>query len=154
MARFPGTETHGNRAGLRPGTAVRCRRSRANADLSLADRRGVVSEVRLDHARLLFGLACAADETAESAWVANEQLIVEPAPQDSELAILARVLTLLAAERVDFEEGELLVAGGEYDVAALDAVRALLGARLLALTLRPEGVHLLGTRLRIAALPR
>jgi len=41
------------------------------------------------------------------------------------------------------------VQGGEIPAQALDDVRRLLGERLVACSVRPEGVHLLGTRLRL-----
>ena len=145
MARFPGTEKSSNRAGLRPGQLVRCLRMRANAALGLADRRGLVLQVRLANARVLFGLQ------GPTHWLANEQLAAEDAaPADAELALLARVMTALRAERLDFDEGDLLLASQGLPAAALDEARALLGPRLLSLELRPEGVHELGIRLRLA----
>jgi hypothetical protein len=144
MARFPGTEKSSNRAGLRPGQLVRCLRMRANAALGLADRRGLVLQVRLANARVLFGLH------GPTHWLANEQLVAENAAPDADLALLARVMTALRAERLDFDEGELLLASQGLPAAALDEARALLGPRLLSLELRPEGVHELGIRLRLA----
>ncbi|HEX5009889.1 MAG TPA: hypothetical protein VFY71_05770 [Planctomycetota bacterium] len=143
MARFPGTEKSSNRAGLRPGQLVRCLRMRANAALGLADRRGLVLQVRLANARVLFGLQ------GPTHWLANEQLVAEDAAPDAELALLARVMVALRAERLDFDEGELLLASQGLPAAALDEARALLGPRLLSLELRPEGVHELGIRLRL-----
>ncbi len=144
MARFPGTEKSSNRAGLRPGQLVRCLRMRANAALGLADRRGLVLQVRLANARVLFGLQ------GPTHWLANEQLVGEDASPDAELALLARVMAALRAERLDFDEGELLLASQGLPAAGLDEARALLGPRLLSLELRPEGVHELGIRLRLA----
>ena len=144
MARFPGTEKSSNRAGLRPGQLVRCLRMRANAALGLADRRGLVLQVRLANARVLFGLQ------GPTHWLPNEQLVAEDAAPDEDLALLARVMAALRAERLDFDEGELLLASQGLPASALDEARALLGPRLLSLDLRPEGVHELGIRLRLA----
>jgi hypothetical protein len=141
MARFPGTETHKNRAGLRPGDGVRCRRSRANAEAGLADRRGIVCEVRPDNARVAF----AAD--GAGAWLPNESLLPEADPADTALVLLGRVLHTLRAERAEFEEGTLIVFGEELPAAAIDAVRSLLGERLVTCTLAPAGVHEIATRL-------
>ena len=147
MARFPGTETNVNRTGLRPGQAVRARRMAANAALGLADRRGLLLQVRMANARVLF----AAEGPAH--WLANDAL----SPADEELAAglgdLQRLMRALRAERLDFDEGELLFATPGVPVAALDEVRALLGSRLLSLDLRPEGVHEIGVRLRVPDLP-
>lgn len=146
MARFPGTERHVNRAGLRPGAAVRARRMRANADLGLADRRGLVTAVRLAHARVLFGPA------GPEHWLPSEQLVPAGEPLDAELDLLARLMAALAAERLDFDEGELLFASQGLPAEGLDAARAALGPRLLEARLTPEGVHELGVRLRVAGL--
>jgi len=146
MARFPGTEKSVNRAGLLPGQAVRCRRTRANAALGVADRRGLLLQVRLANARVLFG------PNGPAHWLANEQLAPEEALPDADLALLARLMRMLRAERLDFDEGELLVATQGLPAAALDEARALLGPRLASLELRPEGVHELGVRLAVEGL--
>jgi hypothetical protein len=147
MARFPGTDKHVNRAGLLPGQAVRCLRSRANAALGVADRRGLLLQVRLSNARVLFG------PSGPIHWLPNEQLAPEEAAlPDADLALLARLMLTLRAERLDFDEGELLVATHGLPAAALDEVRALLGPRLASLELRPEGVHELGVRLAVPGL--
>lgn len=147
MARFPGTETNVNRTGLRPGQAVRARRMAANAALGLADRRGLVLQVRLANARVLF----AADGPAH--WLANDALAPAEDALTDALSDLQRLMLALHAERLDFDEGELLFATTGVPVAALDAVRALLGPRLASLELRPEGVHEIGIRLRVPELP-
>jgi hypothetical protein len=143
MARFPGTESPANRAGFRPGDVVRCRRSQANHEAGLADRRGVVCEVRLEHACVLV------EPTGHTAWLANEALLAETDACQADLALVARILRTLRAVRLEFEEDELIVHGGEVPVEALDELRRLLGERLAACSVRPEGVHLLGTRLRL-----
>jgi hypothetical protein len=147
MARFPGTDVHRNRAGWKPGDVVRCRRSRSNAELALADRRGVVAEVRDQHARVVF------DPHAQGSWLANDALLAEADAEDAELALLARTLRLLCAERVEYDadERELHVFSGAYDAGALDAVRALYGRRLRHCALRAEGVHQFVTRLAVDA---
>jgi hypothetical protein len=147
MARFPGTETPINRAGLRPGQAVRCRRCRANADLGLADRQGLVLQVRLAHARVLVAPAGPAH------WLANDALAPAEALADADLALLARLMLALRAERLDFDEDELLFAGPGLPASALDEARAALGPRLQEARLTPEGVHELGVRLRVAGWP-
>ncbi|MBM3984487.1 MAG: hypothetical protein FJ296_02160 [Planctomycetes bacterium] len=147
MARFPGTETPVNRAGLRPGAAVRCRRMQANADLGLADRQGLVLQVRLAHARVLVAPAGPAH------WLANEALAPAEGLADPELALLGHLMRALHAERLDFDEGELLFAGPGLPASALDEARAVLGPRLLDAHLTPEGVHELGVRLRVAGWP-
>jgi len=137
MARFPGTDKHRNRAGLAPGDVVRCRRSRSNAELHLADRRGVVAEVRDQHARVVF------EPRGQGTWLANDALLPEADPQDTELARLARLLGLLHAERLEYDadDDELQVFSGAFDAAALDEARALWGPRLRRCALRAEGVH-------------
>jgi len=143
MARFPGTETPGNRAGFRPGDIVRCRRSQANHEAGLADRRGVVCEVRLEHACVLL------DPSGHTAWLVNEALLPETDPGRPDLALVARILAALRAVRLEFEEDALIVQGGELPAQALDEVRRMLGERLVSCSVRPEGVHLIGTRLRL-----
>ena len=143
MARFPGTEKHVNRTGLEPGTAVRARRMQANAALGLADRRGLVLQVRLSHARVLFG------PEGPAPWLANEALVAAEEPLTGPLEDLRRLMLALRAERLDFDEGELLFASQGLPASALDEARALLGPRLAAMELRPEGVHEIGVRLRV-----
>ena len=142
MARFPGTEKSSNRAGLRPGQLVRCRRMQANASLGLADRRGLLLQVRLANARVLFGAA------GPVHWLPNEQLVAEEGA-DADLSLISRLMLVLHAERLDFDEGCLLVASQGLPASALDEARALLGSRLLSMDLRPDGVHELGVRLQI-----
>jgi hypothetical protein len=147
MARFPGTEKHVNRTGLRPGAAVRARRMQANAALGLADRRGLVLQVRLANARVLFG------PEGPAPWLANDALVAADAPLPGGLEELRRLMLVLRAERLDFDEGELLFASQGLPAAALDEARALLGPRLASLELRPQGVHEIGVRLRLPDLP-
>ena len=145
MARVPGTETHANRSGFRPGDAVRCRRSRANAALGLDDRKGLVIEVRLANARVLL------DPAGDAPWLPNENLLPAPDPGHPDLTLLAGVMRRLEATRLDLDEGELIVIGGEVPARAFDEVRALFGARLASLRVGPEGVHEIATRLRFSA---
>jgi hypothetical protein len=147
MARFPGTEKHVNRTGLRPGDAVRARRMQANAALGLADRRGLVLQVRLAHVRVLFG------PEGPAPWLSNEALVPVDEPLPGPLEELRRLMAALHAERLDFDEGELVFASQGLPAAALDAARALMGPRLAAMELRPEGVHEIGIRLRVPDLP-
>ena len=147
MARFPGTEKHVNRTGLQPGDAVRARRMQANASLGLADRRGLVLQVRLNNARVLFA------PEGPSPWLANEALVALDEPLPGALQDLRRLMLALHAERLDFDEGELLFASQGLPAAALDEARALLGPRLASMELSPEGVHEIGIRLRVTDLP-
>lgn len=146
MARFPGTETRSNRRGLRPGDAVRCRRSRANGALGLADARGLVVEVQPAHARVLFDVA------GRSLWIEDAQLVTLPAHGlEGELALFGSVLAALRGERVEFEEGGLVVvASAALDADGLDRARALLGDRLAGLEIQPGGVHEIAIRLQLA----
>lgn len=145
MARFPGTETQHNRAGFRTGDAVRCRRSRANADLELADRRGLVAEVRPGHVRLLLDLAGSGE------WLPNEALLPTDSLPDEILSRLGRAAVLLGAQALSIEDDEWVVSCEGFDVAALDEARALLGAQLLRCSLHSEGVHRLTVRLMLAS---
>jgi len=147
MARFPGTETKTNRRGLRPADAVRCRRSRANGALGLADARGLVVEVQTAHARVLFDLS------GRSVWLADEQLVdLDPAELGPEPALLRAVLRALDAQRVEFEEGGLLIVSSPRVTAAgLERAREALGARLEGLEIHPGGVHEVAVHLRIAS---
>jgi hypothetical protein len=90
------------------------------------------------------------DWRGEGAWLDNEALLPEEPDGAADLALLGRVLRLLRAERVEHDGHDLVVIGGELPVEALDTLRTLLGERLLECSLRPEGVHQIGTRLRLA----
>src|SRR5262245_18053628 len=144
MARYPGTEKHTNRSGLAPGDSVRCLRTASNADLKLADRRGVVTEVRPGNVSVLF------DPTGGSKWLANDAVAREAEPGDGDLQLIASALRILRAERLelDEDESELVVFSAEYPASALDEVRALLGPRLSRCEIRAAGVHEVATHLR------
>jgi hypothetical protein len=144
VARFPGTETHDNRAGFRPGAPVRCRRSRANADLGLADRSGLAAEVRPGHVRVLFDLSGVGE------WLPNESLLPADELADEGLALLGRAAIVLGAQALTAEDDEMVVSCEGFDAAALDEARALLGERLLRCSLQPEGVHRQAVRLTLA----
>jgi len=145
MARVPGSETPRNRSGLQPGDAVRCRRSKACAAAGLADRRGLVIEVRLANACVLF----AQPAPQQTAWLPDEQLLAAPDPGHDELQLLARLMAALHAVRLVLDEDELVVFSGEIPGTAFAEVAALLGARLAGLRVEPEGVHEIATRLRL-----
>ncbi len=135
----------GERRGVvRPGDAVRCRRSRGNADLGLADRRGVVAEVRAGNVRVLL------DARGDGSWLANDAVLREADPCNPDLQIIGRILRALAAQRLEFDddEEELVIFSAEYPADALDEVRALLGPRLLRCVIRAAGVHEVATHLR------
>jgi hypothetical protein len=145
VARFPGTETHLNKAGFRPGDAVRCRRSSANASLGLADKSGLAAEVRPGHVRFLLDL------TGAGEWLPNESLLPSDALTDEGLAALGRAALALGAEALTVEDDEVVVSCEGFDAAALDEARALLGERLLRCTLQAEGVHRMAVRLGLSA---
>ena len=146
MARVPGTESKSNRRGLRPGDAVRCRRSRANGALGLADARGVVVEVQTTHARVLFDLA------GRSVWLADDQLVaLEPAELEADLGLFRDVLGVLGGLRVEFEEDDLIIVfSAQVEADGLDRARELLGDRLVGLEIHPGGVHEVAIHLRHA----
>jgi hypothetical protein len=141
VARVPGTETHANRAGFRPGEVVRCRRSRANDSLGLADRKGLVAEVRLGHVRVLLDL------TGAGEWLPNESLLPGDELPNGTLARLGHAALTLNAQSLNVEDDELVLSCEGFDAAALDEARALLGASLLSCSLQAEGVHRLALRL-------
>jgi hypothetical protein len=144
MARFPGTETHGNRAGLQPGDAVRCRRSAANAGLGLADRRGFLTEVRAGHACVLL------EPLGPSVWLENEALLREDLQPDSPLEPLRRACCLVHGQRFEFEQGGVLtIFSSGFPAEQLDALRTELGNRLAGLQVQPAGVHELAVVLRL-----
>ena len=135
MARVPGTEAPKNRAGLTPGLAVRCRRSQANADRSLADRRGFVCEVRTGHVRVLL------EASGHSLWLEGRDLLTEPLPEGSDLEELRQVFVHLNGRRMEFEDQEITVFSEGFPAVEMDAVRDLLGSRLTALIIAAYGVH-------------
>jgi len=143
MARFPGTETQHNRAGLKPGQLVRCRRSRANASRSLSDRRGFVLEVRPGHARVLL------DPRGETIWLESESFLAENVPQGGDLERFRQAYLLLAGQRLELEEGCWTVFGPGFPASALDDARAVLGDRLLGLEILSHGVSELAVRLSL-----
>jgi hypothetical protein len=144
MARFPGTEVPTNKDGWKPGDAARGRRSRAAGAQGLADRRGVVVQVRPAHVRLVV------EPGSGGLWTANELLLPCDGTGDAELELLRALLRHLGGQRLEYEAGDLLtIYCGELSIKVLDAVRALLGERLAALELAPEGVHELAVRLHL-----
>lgn len=143
MARFPGTEQQHNRAGLRPGQVVRCRRSRANASRSLSDRRGFVLEVRPGHARLLFDLR------GQTIWLESSALLPEADVADPALERFRQAYVLLAGQRLELDDECWTIFGPGFSAAALDQARELLGEQLLALEILSHGVSELAARLRL-----
>ncbi len=145
MARFPGTESHQNRAGLRPGQAVRCRRSQANADRGMADRRGFLAEVRQDRVCVLH------DADGRSIWLENVDVLPEPLPSDHALSPLHEAYTCLGGHRLEFEEGVGISIFSEgFPAERLEALREHLGNRLLGLEVAAFGVHELAVHLRLS----
>jgi len=143
MARFPGTETQTNRAGLLPGQAVRCRRSRANAGREVADQRGFVIDLRAGHVRLLL------DVLGATVWLENEAVLAEALP-DGDLERLRQAFVLLDGRRMDRDDEAWTIYGESFSAEALDQARELLAGRLLALQLAAHGVHELAVHLVLA----
>ena len=142
MARVPGTETPVNRAGLTPGRAVRCRRSQANADRGVADRRGWVCEVRPGRIKVLF------DTDGSSLWLESLDVLPEALSQSSDLEILRRVFACLRGLRLEFEEDQITVFSEGFPADEMDTVRELMASRLTALDIEAFGVHEVAVRLR------
>lgn len=147
MARFPGTETQYNRAGLQPGQVVRFRRSRANGARGLADRRGFLTEVRPAAVRVLL------DADGQGVWIESGSLLPEERLECPELEALRQVYQHLGGQRLEVDGDEWAVFGEGFDAAAVDSVRALLGERLRGFTLSAQGVHEMAARLVLAPRP-
>ena len=146
MARWPGTEVPTNKAGWRPGAGVRALRMRANGVLGLADRRGFVTEVRPTHARVYFG------EERGSTWLASEAIgQADDLPADLER--LRRVHAALRGERLEIEDGEVVVFTPGFPLEAGDAVRELLGDDVRGINLEAFGVHEVAVKLVLRELP-
>ena len=145
MARVPGTEAHSNRAGLTPGEAVRCRRSRANADLGIADCRGFLAEVRPGRVNVLL------DTRGRTIWLESEGVLPEALPEADPLEALRCAYLHLGGHRIEFVEDEgITVFTAGFTAEQLDAVRSLLGNRLRGLEVAAHGVHELAVVLRPA----
>ncbi|MDG2149881.1 MAG: hypothetical protein P8N09_10185 [Planctomycetota bacterium] len=143
MARFPGTESHSNRSGLTPGEAVRCRRSRANADRGLADCRGFLAEVRPGRVSVLLNML------GRMVWLESEDVLPEPLPETEALEALRSVYRLLGGHRIEFDEEEgITIFTSGFSAEKLEMVRKLMGNRLLGLEVAAHGVHEMGVLLR------
>jgi hypothetical protein len=143
VARFPGTESHSNRAGLTPGEAIRCRRSRANADLGIADSRGFLAEVRPGRVNVLL------DTRGRTVWLESEGVLPESMPDTDPLEALRRAYLHLGGHRIEFVEDEgITVFTTGFAAEQLDAVRSLLGNRLRGLEVSAHGVHEMAVLLR------
>lgn len=142
MARFPGTETQTNRAGLVAGQALRCRRSRANAARDVADRRGFVVDLRAGHVCLLLDMA------GTTVWLESEAVLPEPLPEGP-LERFRQAFVLLDGRRLERDDEAWTILGESFPAEALDQARALLADRLEALTLAAHGVHELAVHLRL-----
>jgi len=146
MARFPGTETQTNKAGWQPGDGVRCRRSRANGELGLADAQGFLVEVRPGHVRVVLDLA------GRSVWLESVAVLPQGELLDAPLERLARVFRVLRGQRLEVEEGgRWTVFSESFPADAVDAVRSTLGDQLVAYELAAHGVHELASRLQLRA---
>ena len=143
MARFPGTEVQHNRAGFEAGQVVRFRRSRANDELGLADRRGFVSEVRPGHVRVLL------DPEGKGQWIESGAVLPERDLQDPDMAALHQAYTELGAVRLEVDSEEWAFFSEGFDGQALDPVREALHPRLQSLTVTCHGVHELAVRMRL-----
>jgi len=145
MARFPGTESHSNRAGLTPGEAVRCRRSRANADRGIADQRGFLSEVRPGRVCLLL------DMLGRTVWLESQDVLPEALPETDPLGAIRSAYLHLGGHRIEFVEDEgITIFTTGFSVDRLDEVRQLLGNRLSGLKVAAHGVHEMAVLLRPA----
>jgi len=140
MARVPGTEAPRNDAGWRPGDVVRCRRSRANADLGLADRQGLVIEVRAGHARVLV------DVRGRSVWLDYAQIMRHDALEDERLARLGEVFRAVGGHRLETEDEELVIFSEGFDARVMERL-ATLDPGLMSCRVEARGVHELGIRL-------
>ncbi len=148
MARMPGTEIPTNREGWQPGQAARGRRSRANAAQDLADRRGLVTNVRASHVCVLFGVH------GPSLWLANEAVLPTDDTGDASLELIRRAMIALGAVRLEFEElddgPELTLFTEGFPAQAVGSVRHALGEHLHSFLIEAYGVHELAVRLRVA----
>ncbi len=143
MARVPGTESHSNRSGFTPGEAVRCRRSRANDERGLMDRRGFLTEVRTNRVCVLL------DTKGHSIWLESDDVLSEPLPEGAPLETLRRAYTRLAGHRIEFDDEEgITVFSAGFPAEHLDDVRRMLGSRLAGLEVAAFGVHELAVHLR------
>lgn len=143
MARVPGTESESNLAGWTPGAAVRCRRSRANGDAGVADRRGFLAEVRPQHVRVLL------DRHGRSLWLESEAVLPESDAGDPDLEVLRRTYVTLRGRRLDFEDPDLLIFSEGFPATAVNETRTILGTRLRAFVIEAHGVHEVACRLTL-----
>ena len=143
MARIPGTESPNNQAGWKPGDPVRCRRSRSNGAVGVADRRGFLVEVRTHHVRVML------DRDGRSLWLESEAVLPEPDAGAPDLELLRRVFVVLRGHRIDAEDGELLVFSEAFPAEAVLQVQRILGTRLSGFRIEAQGVHEVACRLGI-----
>ncbi|GJM21512.1 MAG: hypothetical protein DHS20C15_14270 [Planctomycetota bacterium] len=146
MARVPGTETASNKAGWQPGDGVRCRRSRANGELGLADTQGFLVEVRPGHVRVVVDLS------GRSVWLESVAVLAQGELSDAGLERLASVFRALRGRRLEVEEGgHWAIFSESFPSDAVDEVRNTLGDQLVAYELACHGVHELVSRLQLRA---
>lgn len=145
MARFPGTESQTNRGGWVPGARVRCRRSRANGALGLADAVGFVIEVRATHVCVLLS------PEGRSVWLESAAVLPHGELDRAPMAQLHEAFCALSGRRMEFEEGGLVLVFSEgHPASAVDTVRSALGDRLVDYDVAAHGVHEMVSRIRLA----
>lgn len=145
MARFPGTETQTNKAGWASGDRVRCRRSRANGSLGLADAIGFLIEVRATHVCVLLSPA------GRSVWLESSAVLPHGELDGAAMTQLHEVFCALSGRRMEFEEGGFALVFSEgHPASAVDAVRSALGDRLVGYDVAAHGVHEMVSRLQLA----
>ena len=125
---------------------VRCRRSRSNGELGLADAPGFVCEVRPGHVRVLL------DAQGRSVWLESSAVLEHEGLADDGLARLHGVYSALNGQRLEFEEGGWIhVFSEEFPADAVRTVRNTLGDRLIGYELAAFGVHEMVSRLHLRA---
>ncbi len=120
---------------------------RTNGALGIADRRGFVTEVRQGHARVYFG------RDVGFFWLASEAIVPEPDMLNARLEALRASHLALSAQRLNFEDDQVVIFSEGFDAGALDLVRERLGESLRAIRLEAAGVHELAVWLDLTHIP-
>jgi hypothetical protein len=135
----------------RVGDLVRCRSTEYAAALGVAGLKGVVLEPRSAHSLVFFA------ERQASYWIPSGGLIIaqeaEAAAAPELLRILGRLLTLLDATevQVDPAHADVLIVEanhGALTLAAVEAVRDLLGPALVSFAIQPGGMAFMTSTIR------
>jgi hypothetical protein len=134
------------------GDLVRCRSTEYASALGVAGLRGVVLEPRSAHCLVFF------DERQASYWIPSGGLIIvqaaEVAAAPELLRVLGGLLTLLEATEVQVDPahpGVVIVEAnhGALSLAAVEAVRDLLGPALESLSIQPGGMAFMTSTIRL-----